>query len=93
MGAAVTAKAHPWRDVTAVSEHDQRVSLFAPNSRTARYWELDLTCGHTVSRLIRKQRYTADGDRLARRRDLPDLPPPRRVRCNQCPRITTGANA
>lgn len=82
----MTDRAHPWQDVTGVTEHDQRVSVFTPNSRTARYWELDLNCGHTVSRLIRKQRFVPVGDRLIRRRDLPDLPPPRRVRCEQCPR-------
>jgi hypothetical protein len=87
----MTGKVHPWSAVTHSRAVESRVSPFQPNSRTARYWELDLACGHTVSRLIRRQRFAVAGDRLIRRRDLPDLPPPRRVRCEQCPAEPNGA--
>jgi hypothetical protein len=91
MNALPQKRVRPWSNVTGSLETEGRVSIFWSNSRTARYWELNLTCGHTVSRLIRKRRFAVAGDRLIRRRDLPDLPPPRRVRCEQCPAEPNGA--
>jgi hypothetical protein len=68
---------HPWRVVTRADDLGrQRVSVFTPNTRTAHYLELTLTCGHITSRTYRP----ATGPT-----------PPRKVRCPHCPKETTDA--
>jgi len=75
--------------VTAADEVETRVSVFRPNTVRARYWDLTLSCGHSVSRLVRRAPQTEPG--LAGQRRRPDLPPPARVRCDACPKEVFGA--
>lgn len=84
----------PWRAVVGGpdgSEHPLlmtgRGSLLGPDTaRRTAWWEMRLECGHQVERTVRyPPRSTPVPYR--RRRSLDDaLPPPRRVRCEQCPR-------
>lgn len=82
---------YPWR--TVVGEpglRSGRGSLLGPDtSRRTRWWEGTLDCGHTFERTVR---YRPDpsarnsGGWRARPRSAV-LPPPKRVRCDECPRL------
>lgn len=84
------ARRQPWRDVTAAHEFDGRGSVLGPDTnRMARWWELTLTCGHTVERSVRYGPRTKG--RKHGRRTAADVTPPRaRVRCGYCPATEKG---
>lgn len=82
----------PLRLVVAVGgPREGRGSFLGPDTdRRARWWEVTLDCGHRAEPFVR---YRSDeslpkGDRYSRGRDLADvLDPPRRVRCDYCPKV------
>lgn len=76
----------PWRTVTEAHETEGSSNgLNRAHSRIARWWELDLDCGHHVTR---NARYAPAAARTYRRsrRSSDMLPAPIRVRCDHCPK-------
>lgn len=85
-----------WRAVVKSHLHSGRGSALGPDtSRRARWYDLDLECGHAVQRDARyRSRSDAESqdDSWRRRRTVADvLPPPKRVRCAQCQGIIARA--
>jgi hypothetical protein len=83
----VTAGLFPWRFVLKDDEpvvRTGRGSVLGPDtSRRARWWVLDLECGHRVERSVR---YRKRPERYPAGRSRHDvMPHPDRVRCEHCP--------
>jgi hypothetical protein len=78
-----------WRGVSAASLRSGRGSFLGPDtSRRARWWGLDLECGHKTERTVRYRRLPAGEVQRGgtQHRNADDvLPAPKRVRCEQCP--------
>lgn len=75
-------------DPAPILESGRGGVLGPDTTRRARWWVLALECGHTVER---SARYRPDPGRAwslrSRARSRSDvLPPPARVRCEECPR-------
>lgn len=77
---------NPLRDVVTALPREGRGSVLGPdNDRTARWWEMTLACGHIVERTARYSPHPLGW--RARKRSAADLlPPPKRVRCEECGR-------
>jgi hypothetical protein len=78
--------AHPWRAVCSFRRREGRGSVLGPDTvRRARWWELELECGHRVERFVRyrpQDRPQRGGTQHRSGSDV--LPAPRRVRCELC---------
>jgi hypothetical protein len=78
----------PWRDVTGSHLHSGRGSLLGGDTaRRARWWALDLACGHKTERTVRYRALPASEVQRGgtQHRNADDvLPAPERVRCQQC---------
>jgi hypothetical protein len=83
---AVSAQPACWRAVVNAERRTGRGSMLGPDtSRRARWWELELQCGHKTYRTVR---YKPSGNPQrggTQHRDINDvLPAPKRVRCELC---------
>jgi hypothetical protein len=76
----------PWRDVMSSRLTTGRGSLLGPDtSRRAKWYVLDLECGHRVERSARFRPLPNPSRGGTQHRSRSDaLPPPRKVRCEVC---------
>ena len=79
----------PWREVTASRLTAGRGGLLGPDtSRRAKWYTLDLDCGHRVERNARFRPLPNPSRGGTQHRSRSDaLPPPRKVRCEACPSV------
>jgi hypothetical protein len=84
------ADGSPWRNVVKVTgPHAGRGGYLGPDtSRRAKWWVLDLDCGHTTERSVRygprKDGYPRQRGGTQRRSLNDVLPAPKRVQCHFC---------
>ena len=79
----------PLRRVVKSMLLEHLVSIFKKKAWNARYWELELECGHTVERDARYRQdvITPISNSASSLRAFDDaLPPPKRVHCPICER-------
>ena len=83
---AISPRPACWRAVVNAERRTGRGSVLGPDtSRRARWWELELECGHKACRTVRYKPSEDPQRGGTQRRDIDDaLPAPKRVRCEEC---------